>query len=52
MIKERTAKGDSVMVTWGELFSSPNLRLALFIGLGLQCAQQLSGINAVSINMN
>lgn len=47
MIKERTTATSSVMVSYKQLFSDRTLRLTLIIGLALQGAQQLSGVNAI-----
>ncbi|KAL5253003.1 hypothetical protein ACHWQZ_G015686 [Mnemiopsis leidyi] len=49
MIRERTSasSSDSVMVSYKDFFTNRTLRLTLFIGLALQAAQQLSGVNAI-----
>jgi len=47
MIKERTTATSSVMVSYKQLFTDRTLRLTLIIGIALQGAQQLSGVNAI-----
>jgi len=47
MIKERTSASSSVMVSYKQLFTDRTLRLTIIVGLALQAAQQLSGVNAI-----
>lgn len=50
MIKERTSahnEDTDAVVSYGTLFTNKTLRLSLLIGVVLQCAQQLSGVNAI-----
>jgi len=46
-IEERTSRGVIEEVSIKDLFTERTLRLTLFIGVGLQMCQQLSGINAI-----
>lgn len=47
MIEERVHSNERVMVTYKQLFTTRSLLLALVIGIGLQGAQQFSGIVAI-----